>query len=166
MGEFRIGRRHASHSYPDTGSKASPPIPPARNFAFGPGTDTGILTTPGTDVPWSNLESGAAGVNVPITPRVTGRLSIRAMLMLKSTVASSVTINVRVDGITTIAIPFSVPATPAANLNTPVPLLVETTVTLAPHTIQIRCVASGDDGNMLVANQCSVEVQELVGAAG
>jgi len=166
MGEFRIGRKHASHSYPDTGGRASPPQPPGRNYAFGPANNTAIATTPGTDVPWSVHESGVAGVDVPITLKTTGRLRVSAMLTINSLVASSVEVHVRIDDTTNIAIPFAAPATPAGNLNVTVPILVETTLTLGLHTVQIRCIAPGDDGNTLVANQCSIEVQELTGAAG
>lgn len=59
MGEFRIGRKFASHSYPDT--RAATTVPYARNFAVGPGTVTDV--TVGTPVPWGVIEAIAAWGN-------------------------------------------------------------------------------------------------------
>jgi hypothetical protein len=95
MGEFRIGRRFAQHTYPDT-PRGGGALAFARNFAMGPATPT-TITTGGVQVPWDFIESGApSGVNVPITPRVTGRMLFSGVVQVTNNDDAPVTVQVQI----------------------------------------------------------------------
>jgi hypothetical protein len=80
---FRIGRKFAQHTYPE--SRGIGGLPFARNSAQGPADQTIISTTaPGTAIPWSILEVGSPGIDVPITPKVTGLLLILVMINIEN----------------------------------------------------------------------------------
>lgn len=91
MGEFRIGRKHAQHSYPEPprGGTNPPATPFARNFASGPAIETNI-TIPGVQVPWSAIDVAAppvppaTSVHIPITPQSTGVIRISGALTIKN----------------------------------------------------------------------------------
>lgn len=55
MGEFRIGRKHARHVYPDN-SRAAALALFARNFASGPAENT-TISGGGIQIPWNAVES-------------------------------------------------------------------------------------------------------------
>ena len=60
MGEFRIGRRFAQHSYPDGPRALSAAF--ASNFAFGPGSDSQIaMSLPGTPAFTNTRDIGRGG---------------------------------------------------------------------------------------------------------
>jgi hypothetical protein len=69
--------------------------------------DTVTIATPGaggTEIPWDFIESGApADEDVPITPRVTGRLLFKGVVVVKNhdvTNPSNVTLQIELDGVT------------------------------------------------------------------
>jgi hypothetical protein len=70
---FRIGRRYAQHTYPQSGG-AQQALPAfARNFAQGPAADFPLTTDTATPIVFSFIESeGGSSNSIPITPRVTG----------------------------------------------------------------------------------------------
>ncbi|MGH3303685.1 MAG: hypothetical protein ACRDOK_18800 [Streptosporangiaceae bacterium] len=86
MGEFRIGRKFASHSYPDARRDTTQPF--ARNYALGPTTSTDV-TMAGTLVPWTVIESGAPpGTDVPITPKTSGIIQADGVICIKNSSAT------------------------------------------------------------------------------
>jgi hypothetical protein len=85
MSEFRSGNKAKSHPYPATPrfSGASGAGPFAQNFANGPGAD--VFAAPaGTSIPWTALAVGAAGINVPITPKTSGNVIITTAVALRN----------------------------------------------------------------------------------
>jgi hypothetical protein len=165
MGEFRIGRKFAQHSYPESrfGDGAF-----ARNFASGPPTGEGptpIVTT-GTPVSWETIESGAPpGVNVPITPHVTGRIRIIATIVVASVAgAGLVGIGAVIDG-TPISTPQSFSAVVALGVVT-VSFVLDVAVGFGPHTVQIRAVAGADNVLVLQPHDSTLDIQELGGTVG
>lgn len=56
MGGFRIGRKHAVHTYPE--SRTATTVPYARNFASTPKEDF-ALTDVETPIPWDRIDGGA-----------------------------------------------------------------------------------------------------------
>jgi hypothetical protein len=70
---FRLGRKHASHTYPESRGVGSPPY--ARNSASGPAALYTVTATP-TRIPWGTLEVGAPGQEVTVTPKVTGLIHL------------------------------------------------------------------------------------------
>ena len=106
MGEFRIGRTFARHSYPDTPRGASAAF--ASNFALGPGSDQAIATAPGTAVfTAANGSAVSAGTitadGAPITPNVTGDVLVEAAVEVRNTTEGVINIFVfaRINGTTT-----------------------------------------------------------------
>jgi hypothetical protein len=96
---FRIGRRHASHTYPE--SKGVGALAFARNFAFGPAAPYEVTDTP-TRIPWGTIDSGAApGQSVPITPTVTGLILVQGVVecVNSSEDAEQLTVQVGVNGV-------------------------------------------------------------------
>ena len=173
MGEFRIGRTFARHSYPDT-PRAGGLAALARNFAQGPGGDTATpITAAGILVPWATIESGAPpGVSVPITPAVTGRVRISAVLTILNASGASAIVSVQAQ--TTaglIAFPL-VQATVDASVGEvdgfeAVPFLLDF---LAPvgvvDNIQLFVTASADGALFLTLQSSTIDVQELLLATG
>lgn len=81
---FRIGRKYAQHSYPETGQSGVTPF--AYNYAIGPATSPLGMTQAGTTITWTRVEStGLSSTgNVPITPEVTGRVRITATVEVQN----------------------------------------------------------------------------------
>lgn len=175
MSEF-IGRTgsHRVYSYPDRRG-GNPAELFARNFAAGPLLDTDIETGEGTPVPWAVIESGApAGINVPITPRSTGRIRISGAITVKSVVGvATVSLFVQTfDGVTVSTLP--------------IPLLEENTISAAgfevipflteniggallpigvPTSIRILLIAS-ESGLSLLSLSSTIDIQEVLAATG
>lgn len=101
---FRIGRKFARHTYPDT-PRAGGLAALASNYALGPGTDQAI-TTSGTPV-FTNTNGAtvAAGTltadGVPITPRVTRNVLLEAVVNVRnpSEVTANVFVYAEIDGV-------------------------------------------------------------------
>lgn len=77
---FRIGRTRAQHTYPEARSNQGQ-LPFAEVSAEGPAGDLDILATPGTLIVWGT----PAGTDVPITPKVSGKVTVTVMLGFKNT---------------------------------------------------------------------------------
>jgi hypothetical protein len=84
----RIGRRAAQETYPQSRGVTSVSAALARNFARGPAADTLIAAEIGAPPPqgtqailWATVGSGTAGLDhITVTPRVTGLLSVTAVV--------------------------------------------------------------------------------------
>lgn len=103
MTEF-VGRTGAkrNYSYPQT-PRGLNAASFARNAAIGPGTDPVDISDAGTQIPWFLIENGAtASVNIPITPRATGRMLITGEISIANTAegALDVQAQIQVDGST------------------------------------------------------------------
>lgn len=102
MGEFRIGRTRAQHSYPENPRAAALGLF-ARNFASGPEDPTQLAVAQGdgamggTQIFWGVIGAGTApSVNVTITPRVTGLIRVSGVVTVGKAVAFPVNILVQV----------------------------------------------------------------------
>ncbi len=128
MGEYRIGRKHAAHSYPEprfTGLVG----PFARNYATGPTDPFTVATTPGSQVLWSFVAVGAPGTDVPITPVSTGYLRITGMLSIANPGDPAVVrVQVQIGGVS-LPIPFESVVTLANDQSVIIPIFAETTPT-------------------------------------
>jgi len=171
---FRIGRKHASHSYPT--SRAASSLPYARNFAAGPGTPVTISVSPGIAIPWAAIESGAPpSTQVRITPRVTGIVQIRGVVEIKNGgVAPDIAaLFVVINGLT-LPVPFSaefvVPPSGTASGSVMIPILTETPFG-APLPIglpaDVKIVVSSAGGGLVLSFKgSSLEIQEVQAATG
>lgn len=173
MGEFRIGRKFAQHSYPDAPRGAAAALL-ARNFAFGPATTTDIETSP-TAIPWEGVDVGAPGITAQITPRVSGIVLISAVVAIKSLsgVQEIVTVDVSVNGFV-LNVPFFNQITVEAGGFLVVPILTETNVATlgallpigVPATVSILLTANTDDVLQLSTDDSSISIQEVLPATG
>ena len=115
MGEFRIGRSRAQHSYPDTRGAGVAGF--ARNSAFGPSPQTPLaIAALGTKIPWVAPEVGTAGSTiVPITPNVTGIVRVLADVVVENTagVVNNMLVELFVNGVTSGPVVVSVSTIPA-----------------------------------------------------
>lgn len=84
MGEFRIGRKFAQHSYPDT-PRPQPAGAFARNSANGVTGQPLAVTVAGVQIPWFQREvAGPTPVDVPITPKSTGAIHISGVFQFQN----------------------------------------------------------------------------------
>lgn len=176
MGEFRIGRTRAQHSYPDPRRDTS--VQFARNFAIGPETNTAVVTGDagnpaigGTLVPWSAIESGATpGTTVPITPQVTGIVQIESVICLKNSDTSPqiVLVQVLIDGFINPIPELEVVTVPASGF-VAIPVLTEIIEALPTNTtfdIAIRLIASANGFITIAMESSSIEIEEKPAATG
>lgn len=169
MGEFIFnrGRSKTAHSYPEAPRGGSPLTAFARNFAAGPATDTAVPTA-GIEIPWGLIYSGASpGVNIPITPRATGRIRVSSVIAIKnnSDATQRVTIVVRIGAIE-LAFPFLEANSIEAGGVEMIPVLAETLVGEAlPLGASVNArifITSTDDTDVeLVGLNSTIEVQEV-----
>jgi hypothetical protein len=172
MGEFRIGRKHAQHSYPDTPRSAVASY--ARNSALGPQDRVQSLPAPlGANILWLTPEIGVAGANIPITPRVTGIVRVASVVVCQNAAFApdAMVVELILDGVPIglqtgstidaateagnglITIPYEIIFAPGGGGNAP--------LTLAPHTIAIHVTPSlGGVGTSVLALS-TVDIQEL-----
>lgn len=175
MSEF-VGRTGSQrlYSYPEAPRGGSYSALFARNFAYGPlfPTPVDIDTSPGTDVPWSVIESGAlAGVIVPITPRSSGVVRISGVIVVKSSSesAESVSLQILGNGDILLGVPFletqsiianGFAAIPFASEAYPLPVGVVV-------NIKIRLTASTGGGVLqLRPDSSTIDLQEVPVATG
>jgi len=166
MGEFRIGRSRAQHSYPEPRFGGAAAQIFARNFASGPELLT-ALDLGGTQVPWNAISSGAApGTNVPITPQTTGVLLISGVITVKNNEAAAQSVRIAVNGV-----PVTVPtfeSTLVASLDSlAIPFLVEAPAVAVGVTWNIAILVTPSGNNMnLLAEESAIEIQEVPVATG
>lgn len=168
MGEFRIGRTFARHSYPDT--RAATSVPYARNFAAGPAVDTAVATAPGTQVPWSAIEVGAPGVDVPITPKSTGVIHVDGVISVHNTseLPVDVQVEVQIGGVQN-PVPASEKVTVAGLAFAAIPFnadIVSAQAVGVTKQIEILLIASASPAIQVIANSSSIEVLEEPVATG
>lgn len=168
MGEFRIGRKYAQHSYPDT-PRGAGALSLARNFAIGPNAPT-TITTGGVQVPWDIIESGASpGVHVPITPRVTGRMLFSGVIQVSNNDDAPVDISVQVQvQDSTLLVPLvqqTVPADGEAAIAFEILSLALFTVGVA-RNISVLVTASANVDVVLTTDNSTLEIEEKSFATG
>lgn len=81
MGGFRIGRKHAQHTYPDSPGRSAFLF--ARNFAQGPDGNLTLTDKVLHPIVWHFVDAPAGispTANVPITPKTTGIVLITGVL--------------------------------------------------------------------------------------
>jgi hypothetical protein len=167
MGEFRIGRAYAKHSYPE--SRQNTTVPLARNFAVGPATTTAV-TTGGTPVPWSSIESGApAGVNVPLTPLSSGIIELTGVIEVDNGTESPVVVQVQ----TALSGPIlGLPVNEKVTVQpgfAAIPIVTEWLAALPLGTtvdFQVIVTAASNGAITLVAGSSSFRVKEVPPATG
>ncbi|SRR5260221_12084520 len=164
MGEFRIGRKHAQHSYPN--ARFTGLIGPfARNYATGPvSPGQTIATTPGAQVVWNFVAVGVPGANVPITPLNTGYLRITGILTIANPGDPAVVqVQVQIGGVS-LPIPFEEVVTIANAQTVVIPIFAETTPTNTPvgttKNIEIL-LTSSLTGPVLIPESSLLDVQEV-----
>ena len=170
---FRIGRKFAQHVYPSTGGRGGGAAAAlARNFATGPKSDTEI-TGGGILVPWNGIDVGASpSVNIPITPKSTGIVTISGIITISNSSESSfdIEIDVQVEGsVLPNASFFLVPL--AAGETIGIPFLAETTPTDTPVgvTKHVQISVNGDPGDVdliLLVEASAISIQEVSTATG
>jgi hypothetical protein len=182
MGEFRIGRTFARHSYPDT-PRGGGAFAFARNFAKGPGTEGAQpITDTGTQILWGTIDVPATppnSANVAITPHVTGVVRVHGVVSVQNTSGADavVTVQVRVNGVT-VSTPAPETTVRAANSSAEdengfaaIPFLAELTATeglvigtYAEIQILVTAITNGSLG--LTVNDSTLEVQEVPVSTG
>lgn len=168
-----IGSRQ--HSYPET--RGAGALAFARNIAAGPAgeTPTDIATGGGTQVPWAVIfaPTPSSGVDVPITPRVTGALRITGMLTIVNVAvtASTVHVQVQIDGVT-IPFPggaFDESSTVPASGTVVLPIFAITGPLLTPvgatHNVEVLLIASAV-GLGMVQESSFLDIQETQAPSG
>jgi hypothetical protein len=167
MGEFRIGRTRAQHSYPTprfTGTTG----PFARNAAAGPATTTPVDSA-GTLIPWAVIASdGSSGTDVPITPLSTGIIHVEAVVGLinNSDGALLVTVLVQEEGGPILQTELM---SIDSGQNEVVPLNIDTAALPvgATKNFEISVAFTGTDGDIsLVGLESFIELQEVSVATG
>jgi hypothetical protein len=169
MGEFRIGRKYAHHFYPDT-PRGAGALSLARNFAMGPGDPTDVVTAGdgGTQIPWDFIESdGPLGVDVPITPRVTGQILFKGVVVVKNNSLSpvNVTVQVEIDDLTLFAPVLQETVTANGLAAIPFEALTFTPIPIGVlATVQVILTASVNDAITLNVDGSTIEIEEVLPA--
>jgi hypothetical protein len=150
----------------------------ARNFASGPDGDTAI-TQAGLQIPWGSIDVPATiptVQDVPITPRVSGVVIVRASIGVRNTSASPATVivEVQVNGVT-----YPVPAheeftVPVANGGeetsgfVQIPVLTELTgLALGTQVnVQIKVTALTSSVLDLTDTNSTIELEEVLPSTG
>jgi len=166
---FRIGRKYAQHTYPEP--RRSGGVTPdefARNFAVGPATDTDITTT--TPLPWSDVDVGAPGNSVTITPESTGVVRVLAVMTFKNPSGADTVdavVQILLDGVAQ-AFPNNETFTVPINGGLVVPMLVELDGLNVGQAYAIGIQVSTSDSATLriVQESSSIEVQEVEESTG
>jgi hypothetical protein len=162
---FRIGRKHAAHTYPS--SQGNSTLLFARNFAQGPAAPQEITASP-VNVGWASIESGATpGTSVPITPKQTGLLLITGVVEMENggEVPVNVQIQVAVGGITVATPATEVTVGAGAFATVPVQALVGQAVG-ATYDISLVVTVSVLSALTLNTNDSTLSVREVPAATG
>jgi hypothetical protein len=171
MGHVIGKRRYARETYPETGGAAGE-AGLARNSALGPAGSPVFITGAGVQIPWSTIDVGAPGVEVPITPQSTGIIRITAMVGVENVtddvVATPVT--VQLDGLGPVAVFASATVLPDESAEIPftidlwgahaLPVGVTTNISLL-----VKFVGAAETVQ-LDLNRSSIDIQELPAATG
>lgn len=169
----RIGRKHASETYPNRGGAGAQGAPFARNSAAGPPTNQLLTGTGSTQVDWASIEStGAPGTSVPITPRVTGVILIQAVIVVSNGAGTveSVTVGIGPSGGAPVQ-PLSVvelgpTGTAASEVAIPVQVVFTESAAGTTQHIAVFVTASAANDITIVAGNSFVSIQELVAPTG
>jgi hypothetical protein len=184
MTEF-VGRTGSNrvYSYPETGGRGAATSALARNFASGPPpSDSPIpITTTGDQIVWDFIQSGApSGIDVPITPHVTGQLLVTVSTTVENSSDAPADLKVQLqvdagagpvtvtppadpqDAHTTVEANGSVMVSFTALLPGPPPAFTVGT----PIKIEVLLTASADNSLVMVAESSTIEIQEVLPATG
>jgi hypothetical protein len=162
------GDTGATGSTGATGATGSP-TGFARNYATGPAADTSVATATPVLVLWAARDvPGGASTDVPITPAVTGRVRVMANLGIKNVTLGGGAVDFFVEVLKD-GVPFGVVSAgsvPSSEF-VEVPILVETTLTLALHQISVLVTVTTALSSLdIAASSCSIDVQEVSLATG
>jgi hypothetical protein len=173
MGEFRIGRTFARHSYPDTPRGASAAF--ARNSAFGPNSPPlSVDPVAGTLITWQSIEVGTiGGTVVPITPKVTGIVRVIVNVVFENAGAADVVgVDLLVNGATTGTTESTIDSSSeAGHAFITVPWLVDFAGGFklpvgATYNLEVKVAQLHGSGTISVIGVTSIDIQELPAATG
>ncbi len=176
MGYLTNSKRRSPEAYPEPrGGQGTPSDSFVRNFASAPDTQITVDQDPGSQIVWNSIFSGApASTDVPITPAVTGRLRVSAVICLKNissdpSVLSGVQVIVQVGNppVDTL-IPFLERVSIPEGAAVVIPVLTETDpqpVGVAT-SISILLIAGDANAIALVSQSSSIDIQEVPAATG
>jgi hypothetical protein len=168
---FRIGRKYASHTYPQSQAAQTLPLF-ARNFAQGPTSNQVVGTGGAAITPWTVESGSAANAHVPITPRVTGLVLVTAVIEMENTSGVSAEVQGQIllnDNPLPGTPPLSLTTVASGNFATltvqalvgPLPVGVEANIGVGVITL-----GSGSPAVTLQADDSTVSVQEIPAATG
>lgn len=175
MGYITNSKQRSPEAYPEPrrGSGSSDSF--VRNFASAPASQTVVADDPGSQIVWNSIFSGAAAsADVPITPAVTGRIRVSAVIVLKNissdpAVDSGVQVVVQVGnpGVDT-TVPFDERVSIPIGAAVAIPVLTETDPQPVgtPTSISILLVAGDADAIALVSQSSTIDIQEVPAATG
>lgn len=176
MGEFRIGRSRAQHSYPEPRfSGAAPTVEFARNFATGPKLDQELSLAP-VAVEWNSVDVAVPPIPplstvtvVQITPLSTGVVRVLAVLSLFNidVAQRNALVQVLQNG-DVLPFPAAEDVTVPAGGFVAVPILVEITGLALGVTVEIgiAVTASANDALRITAESSSLELEEVPVSTG
>jgi len=171
---FRIGRKFASHTYPETPRAA--PAAFARNSAVRKGSPITITDT-FAEISWTIIESnGGSGVDVPITPSVTGVVRLLVVLVVSnvSSTPTNVFVQARVNHVTQTFPAIATTVDARLSDDPPIPGLETVTYLLdgvlvpvgVPYNIEIYISTTPMSGDELNLADVTLDIQELPLATG
>lgn len=164
---FRIGRKYASETYPETGGArgGAAGVALARNFGVGPKTPTSIGG--GLQIEWNSLDAGPSpSVDVLITPKVSGLVLVTGVVAVTNSTGAAIVlgIQVQVDGPPVGAL---LGATVPAHGSLTVPFMVETTELDTPVGVQSNVNVFVTGNGLTLAPESSLcSAQEVTVASG
>ena len=171
MGEFRIGRSRAQHSYPT--SPRATTLPLARNSASGPdagGAGGQVIGSAGAQIVWEDFEIGVPpSADVPITPSVTGIVHVTGVIVILASVSNlNVHLRVQLGGVN-VDVPaseiISTGETPDQRVAIPFDVIIgsgENTPALdIGVTANIQIHLTPDDDITVVADSSTIHLQEV-----
>jgi hypothetical protein len=174
MGEFRIGRTFARHSYPDT-PRAGGLAALARNSAFGPDSPPlAVDPVNGTKLTWQSIEVGTpGGTVVPITPKVTGIVRVIVNVVFENAGASDVIgVDLLVNGSTTGTTESTIDASSeGGSAFITIPWVVDfaggVKLPVGPtYNLEVKVAQLHGSGTISVLGVSSIDIQELPPATG
>lgn len=172
MTEF-VGRTGAQrlHSYPET-PRGGGALAFASNFAIGPSGEGTPVLAAGTQIPWSLVAvPGTGPEDVPITPRITGRIRISGVVtVLNGSVNSdNVTLQLQVNDVT-VALPAPETSTGQSGEGGFVAIPYLVVLTGLPIGVQANIqmlVTAQTDGEISVTSgDSTMDVEEILSATG
>jgi hypothetical protein len=140
---------------------------------MGPNETIDVVTAGdgGTQIPWDYIESGAVtpDEDVPFTPRVTGLVLFKGVVVVKNNSLSPVNVLLEVQVDDAGVVPPILEETVTGNGLAAIPFELLTTIPLAVGTlvnVQVLVAASVNDAITLNVDASTIEIEEVLPATG